>query len=1060
MDNRVSLQNKRILLNQIEWEIQYEIARGSSVLAYKVFHENYGTAILKEYYPIELDLIREEERLVCEDENSWKQAKYLFTKKMKSFIDTIKLNLVDQMVYNNLPSTLFYEDTNNTVYILQNYAYGSLYSEMKEKSLLELFENMLSIANIIKDFHKMGYILFDVKPSNLYVVLAADQHYFNLIDFDSITHKEHLQEDVLIKCSHDYHDSTPLENINEKYDIYSIGAMIKERIKDFDFNQVHVKVKKLVDELIENTCCSQDKRYDDQALIQKLLEIVEYLHIKYTLSSMTLHQQMFFGYQKELSNIQKELQKQGYACLFGLEGVGKESLAYEYAYLHQDEYDIIQILDFDSDWLETFKHLQLNQAVENINDSFVFSLLNQCDHSLFIINHYSFNDSNNEFFKLLRKTKAHFITTSISLGTICIHGLDKESAYLLFMEKYQKEIKRNEIDVIYQLLSDLNYHPGMIELCALAARQINGSLFQSPIKSFINHLHLEDVYQINHHIDSFQHHIQKILDLQQFSEAEKEVVYVLYFADYLGISEKFLIDYGIDSRCLFTLENRSIIQRNHGIVKLNSMFQNDMIRKSMNLSPYVSEHLLNRLALSNEANMKCMLICKMSIIDPLFQKVLHVFLKKNVLIYASSIALENLNHYLKEIQKDVTIPDFSFIDEELLKRKGKADELVERIKNGINTNDLSFLGIERINLLRSQAKKSMLQGDLTKSITYYLQADKYLCFYPYGYVDIIQDSFSIAESCSILEANEQASFYINKAFEILSHEDKDNIQLRFQCLLNVISIYRIMGKNLEAIEKLILASRLDGLSKDNYMTFLSDLCIYLGTLITLTKFDDEHMKTECASLVMKIINLKEKLELQEPLSDIDYYAIHLDYIIALQAVGDISAALDYLNQLKKQATLNHITLPSDLRLVHTELLRNIINSVQDEVLPKMELLEHIALMERYLQVENRLGYREFMISDLAETYAYLLFHYKECNTSAIRNKAISYLKQSIAYDTKLNVSHYVKSIQHKLYLLNNLGEDFTPLFASLHHKKAMPSTFSTIYDLVNNRLDELAKELL
>ena len=51
----IPLNNKTIQLGNIEWNIQEEIARGSSIIAYKVFNEKFGVAILKEYYPIELE---------------------------------------------------------------------------------------------------------------------------------------------------------------------------------------------------------------------------------------------------------------------------------------------------------------------------------------------------------------------------------------------------------------------------------------------------------------------------------------------------------------------------------------------------------------------------------------------------------------------------------------------------------------------------------------------------------------------------------------------------------------------------------------------------------------------------------------------------------------------------------------------------------------------------------------------------------------------------------------------------------------------------------------------
>ena len=133
-DTRISLlKNDCVLLsdglNQFEFQIVEEIARGSSIIAYKAIHKSFGYVILKEFYPFDLGIEREGTRLVCEDEDLFEEEKEDFISKNLSFIQAISMNLYDSNVYNNLPKTLIYEKENivcrTIVLVLLCVAYGA-----------------------------------------------------------------------------------------------------------------------------------------------------------------------------------------------------------------------------------------------------------------------------------------------------------------------------------------------------------------------------------------------------------------------------------------------------------------------------------------------------------------------------------------------------------------------------------------------------------------------------------------------------------------------------------------------------------------------------------------------------------------------------------------------------------------------------------------------------------------------------------------------------------------------------------------------------------------------
>ena len=1056
--NRTPLNNKTIQLGNIEWNIQEEIARGSSIIAYKVFNEKFGVAILKEYYPIELELDREEARIVCEDD-SWEEYKYQFSRKMDHFIHVLKNNLVDKMIYNNLPNTIIYEkedSTNNTVYILQNYSYGSIYSNVKEGTLLELFENILSISNIVKDFHEQGYILFDLKPSNLYVVTAVDQQYFNLIDFDSITKKDEIDEKTYIKCTHDYHDDTPIHEINEKYDIYSLGKIVQERIVNYDFNLVHSKVKTLVDELIEKSCCKQESRYNDTEFINKVHEILEYLQIKYFLTSMTLYEKDFYGYQNEIDKIHTYLNKDKFACLYGLNGIGKSSIAYEYAYQYQDNYKIIQIVDFKNDWLETFKSFQCNHELESLSYNFMFSLLSQCENSLFIINDYVFNEENNRILDLLRKTNVHILLTS-NEGNIHVQGLDEESALSLFKHVYGQEIKDSDLSSIYKLMKDVHYHPGMIELCVNAIKQINATFFQSPIKIFMSKVHKDIMIQVNHHFDSFQNHLHKLLNLQGFNDNEKECLYLLQFADEIGISEKFVIKYGISNESIHSLLNQHVIQRSNGMIRINSLFNSELIRKCLNLNTYVSEQLYNALNNLYEPNLRCSMIYNMSIVDPLFNKVLNAFINKDVLVYTNTYILEKTYQYILEVKEQVNLKiNCKQIENELLKRQNKIDEIVVRIQNDVDQNVYHSINLEKINSLRKKAKTESNKGNLYQAIQYYLQADKLLTYYPLGYIDIIEDCFNICDICFEIKSFSQGIFYATKAMQLFMEKDRNNNKLGIRCILNTAKIYNIYFYIADAFTIALKVFDLKNLDSNDVETTLHfiEQCFYIyANPINGTDEDDYSILYH---LILKIVNIREKLKLNTNLDLYEEYEIHFSYISAMFSAGRVIEAIDY-----SKCILNgdfHITerARKDLNIILNSILILCIRGYSEIRPKKQEIINLINYLENEHAV-NELRVSRAKINYLSEIYAYLLYTYPECNTIENRNKAIQYLKLSIYFYANANPIKYKKEINYLTFLLNNIGVDYYPFEIEKNVKCKDKEGLLMLVDIVNRKSDEIMK---
>ena len=205
---------------------------------------------------------------------------------------------------------------------------------------------------------KCPILHLDLKPSNIFL-LKETREIIKLFDYDSVIYKDDLNDsDLFLSGSQGY---MPYElrkgikkQISEKTDIYSIGAIVFERIMsrtvtetDEDighvelsyenklFNNTTSKIFDRLNQFFHRTCLGRIMhRYSNmEEVVEALDELIDlaqpikYPIVKY-LPSIT---ENFIGRDDLLKQIDLELEKSNYVILSGMGGIGKTELAIAYA---------------------------------------------------------------------------------------------------------------------------------------------------------------------------------------------------------------------------------------------------------------------------------------------------------------------------------------------------------------------------------------------------------------------------------------------------------------------------------------------------------------------------------------------------------------------------------------------------------------------------------------------------------------------------------------------------------------------------------------------------------
>lgn len=199
-----------------------------------------------------------------------------------------------------------YYSIDENIYVLQDYNFGDTLANFHFNYYEEVYEVAKSVISLTCKIHSKGWLILDLKPSNLLVVKIDEKLIVKLIDFDSLISKEKLHSDDLdqeIKTTVKYASPEIIklkefydkqnycidmneckeykEKIDENSDLYSIGIILKNilsqnpnlgfiSIVDDDEKR---KIKMLFNRIIYTTKDNNEDEYYD-----KLSDINSYLY--------------------------------------------------------------------------------------------------------------------------------------------------------------------------------------------------------------------------------------------------------------------------------------------------------------------------------------------------------------------------------------------------------------------------------------------------------------------------------------------------------------------------------------------------------------------------------------------------------------------------------------------------------------------------------------------------------------------------------------------------------------------------------------------------------------
>ncbi|MBE5807260.1 MAG: hypothetical protein E7317_02845 [Clostridiales bacterium] len=362
-----------------EYTLSREIGRGGSCIVYDAsYADNLGNRKLvriKECYPHALQIARDEQgalKAAEKDAGAFSLAK---ARMVDAYRKNHALAATDGLANAVAYSADIYE-ANGTVYTVSVYVDGSTFAAHQGDTLHECISLTLGTARALKRIHEAGYLYLDLKPENI-LTLKGSRDSVQLFDFDSMISAEALAQAIrsndpsALRASYT-RGYAPLEQqagrlrqIGRHTDIYSLGAVLFfalwHRTPDpfdcdasaaYDYARMAYADRTYRDALFpalttffHRTLASYHAdRYQcaDDAIAQ--LEDILALSDEakpWICSTPIQRPDAFFGRQAELAALGDMLRRaEGQvACLWGVGGIGKSTLARRYLTEHAGDWD-------------------------------------------------------------------------------------------------------------------------------------------------------------------------------------------------------------------------------------------------------------------------------------------------------------------------------------------------------------------------------------------------------------------------------------------------------------------------------------------------------------------------------------------------------------------------------------------------------------------------------------------------------------------------------------------------------------------------------------------------
>ena len=581
-----------------EYIIKKVIGRGASTIAYladfKDVSGRVSERILKEYYPSDLDILRDGNGvLLCTAKDLQK-----YQDGMNRFVaGGDRQNTLRERTYlkNETPPLQKIFEANNTRYLEVTPFEGKTFDNIESFTLLERIKLCLTTAKLIKRYHEEGLLYLDIKPENIFVLTNSSgdvvTDMIELIDFDSVIEKDSIVFGNSLSFTEAWaapEQITPhgFSKISEATDVYALGELVfwcvfgrhsfpseHRGFSLYPFDNltngketpdVSKTAEMILTKLFHRTLRSstQNRFSKMEEVIYLLDNLVEELGKKEIICRAAIRPTDFFvGREAELDAIQKSLQSHSLVFVSGIMGIGKSEIIKQYAYVHQNfysnvlywQYDgslISMICDEGSVFIDNFTRYPKEDDKEYCYRKLKKLASLSDDNTLIIIDNVDVLVEELDPKEIWQRIKK--IPGKLLVGTRCdethycqvkIEEIkDIELLKKMFFEQcYFTETQANYVERIINLANLHTYEITLLAAYTKAKRQLPedtlGEMNLFGFSSFGN-TSLSVLKDGDSPASTFADHIVKLLAMSQLSESQQKVLLKMAFLPVSGISVK------------------------------------------------------------------------------------------------------------------------------------------------------------------------------------------------------------------------------------------------------------------------------------------------------------------------------------------------------------------------------------------------------------------------------------------------------------------------------------------------------------------------------------------
>ena len=571
--------------SSVNFHIKAHIGNGASCVVYHAVCEDKTEHLLKEYYPRNLNLVRDEDGTIIVPPHL--QDKFNDgIGRFRSGNERQKEVRLSENLKNFTSNVQGYFYGNGTEYIDMTVFAGRTYSKVENETLHDLMLRMKTLSQVIGYYHDEGLLHLDIKPDNIFVRPENETvEDVMLFDFDSVIEKSNKIIVPALSYTKDWAAPEQLlpykrNSICEATDLFSIGEIIFTRIfgrhstqterrsfaeYDIDYNadifkNLNPKVIPLIKELFRHTLCAvPSRRYQTAGeLIEQLDKIINLTNpeVPFLKTSLPSLSGFFTGRNVEIQAIHEKFKETDTIFLSGIGGIGKSELAKHYAKTYENEYDAIifapfvndvQMMITDDNYVPIYN---FSQYPEEKPDEYFARKMRKlgelCDkRTLIIVDNLDMKDDDN-LDKLLSLGCKMLITTRADFSDVYSNNqMDIDvlaDPFVIFNEHYQKPLSGEERKCVDEIIEIVCRHTMTVELLAkqMMAGRVNPEKMLDKLKGGgISESGKEKVRTSKDGkctMQSTYYHIQALFDFSELDENKKNILANLALIPYTGIS--------------------------------------------------------------------------------------------------------------------------------------------------------------------------------------------------------------------------------------------------------------------------------------------------------------------------------------------------------------------------------------------------------------------------------------------------------------------------------------------------------------------------------------------